>query len=343
METVSQAKLDDMLRKVQGLLAKADHPNTPVPEAESARAMAEALMNKYRIDETSAANRGELPGFKPEWRTFVVCNIGSEFVTIYRSMASSIVHHVGAKAVTKYVDGNVVCEVVGYASDLRMAEVLYTSAMLAFQTKLEPKYDSALSEQVNAYNMRSAGMEGWRIAEAIYGRTDKALRPKVRAMFKAEALARGEDPSVLLGKGNSVKLFRESYAKGFEMEIWQRLNRMRSIRGEAETGLVLASREEDVKEAFYERYPQYRPVPVSGAIEGVGGNDHSNCAKCAAAKSGYCRDHAWLRPRKYEAPKVNAEAYYRGRDAAAAADLGPSGARTDRVGGATSTPKALEG
>ena len=325
METVSQEKLDSMLRKVQGLLAKADHPNTPVPEAESARNMAEALMMKYRIDETSAANRGELPGFKPEWRTFVVCNHGSEFVNIYRSMASSIVAHVGARAVTRYIDGNVVCEAVGYASDLRMAEVLYTSAQLAFQTKLEPKYDPSLSEQENAYHMRSAGMEGWRIAEAIYGRTDKALRPKVRAMFKAEAIKRGEDPSILLGKGNSVKLFRESYAKGFEQEIWSRLNRMRSARGAEATGLVLASRDEDVAEAFYEKYPQYRPVKTAGAI---GWTDPSKeCPKCKAAKSGYCREHSYLKPRAYEAPRVNGAAYRRGVDAAAAADLGPSGVK----------------
>lgn len=336
METVSQAKLDDMLRKVQALLAKADHPNTPVPEAETARNLAEALMTKYRIDETSAAKRGEVPGFKPEWRTFVVCGYGSEFVNVYRSMASSIIHHVGAKAVTKYVDGNVVCEAVGYASDLRMAEVLYTSAMLAFQQRLEPKYDPTQSEQVNAYRMRSAGMEGWRIAEAIYGRTDKALRPKVRAMFKAEAVLRGEDPSVLLGKGNSVKLFRESYAKGFEQEIWSRLYRMRSARGAEATGLVLASREEDVKEAFYEKYPHYRPAPAgTKAI----GNEQSECAKCKAAKSGYCRDHSYLKPRAYNAPRVNDAAFRRGVDAAAAADLGPSGVKPKF--GSNASPKEL--
>jgi len=322
--TVSQAKLDDMLRKVQAMLARADHPNTPVAEAETARSMAEALMNKYRIDETAAASRGELPGFKPEWRTFVVCNYGSEWVNIYRSMASSVVHHVGARAVTKYDNGNVVCEMVGYASDLRMAEVLYTSAMLAFQAKLEPKYDPSLSDQENAYYMRSAGMEGWRIAEAIYGRTDKSLRPKVRAMFKAEALLRGEDPSILLGKGNSVKLFRESYAKGFEQEIWGRLYRMRSARGADSSGLVLASRDEDVAEAFYEKYPHYRPAPKgTPAI----GNDQQDCPKCAKAKSGYCRDHSYLRPRAYEAPRINGAAFNRGVDAAAAADLGPSGVK----------------
>lgn len=339
METVSQAKLDDMLRKVQAMLARADHPNTPVAEAETARSMAEALMFKYRIDETTAAQRGELPGFKPEWRTFVVCNYASEWSNIYRSLAASIVAHVGARAVTKIEDGNVVCHAVGYASDLRMAEVLYTSAMLAFQQRLEPKYDAAETDQVNAYRMRSAGMEGWRIAEAIYGSTERSLRPKVRAMFKAEALLRGEDPSLLLGKGNSVKLFRESYAKGFEQEIWSRLYRMRSARGADSAGLVLASRDEDVAEAFYERFPHYRPAPAgTRAI----GNEQSECSKCAAAKSGYCRDHSYLKPRAYNAPKVNGAAFKRGVDAAASADLGPSGVKPKfGANGSSSDPKEL--
>ena len=337
MMQVSQAKLDDMLRKVQALLARADHPTTPVPEAESARNMAEALMNKYRIDESTAAQRGELPGFKPEWRTFDVCDYGSEWVSIYRSMASSIVHHVGARAVTKIENGKVVCHAVGYGSDLRMAEVLYTSCMLAFQQRLEPKYDASKTDQENAYAMRSAGMEGWRIAQAIYGSTERSLRPKVRAMFKAEALARGEDPSILLGKGNSVKTFRESYAKGFEQEIWSRLYAMRSARGADSAGLVLASREEDVNEAFYEKFPHYRPAPAgTKAI----GNEQSDCPKCAAAKSGYCRDHSYLKPRAYNAPKLNGAAYKRGKDAAASADLGPTGVKPKVA--PTSTPKPLE-
>lgn len=342
MEAVSQAKLDDMLRKVQALLARADHPNTPVPEAESCRSKAELLMWKYKIDETAAAAQGVIPGFTPEWHTFTICASQSEFRTIYRSMAAVVVSHAGGRAVYRQanIDGQYVdtCEMVGYPSDLRMAEVLYTSCMLAFQSRLEPKYDPTKTDAENAYAMRSAGMEGWRIAQAIYGSTERSLRPKVRAMFKAEAVKRGEDPSVLLGKGNSVKLFRESYAKGFEQEIWSRLYRMRSARGAEATGLVLANRDETIVEAFYERFPQYRPTEVAGEVGWT--NPVDTCPKCAAAKSGYCREHSYMRPRQYDAPRVNNTAYLRGKDAAAQADLGPTGV-TPKVA-PTSTPKPLE-
>lgn len=343
METVSQAKLDDMLRKVQALLARADHPNTPVPEAESCRSKAELLMWKYKIDETAAAAQGVHPGFTPEWHIFTVCSAGSEFRSIYRSMAAVVVDHVGARAV--YRQANIddqwvdTCEMVGFPSDLRMADMLYTSAMLAFQSKLEPKHDASRTDQENAYAMRSAGMEGWRIAQAIYGSTERSLRPKVRAMFKAEALLRGEDPSLLLGKGNSVKLFRESYAKGFEQEIWQRLKFMRTARGAESTGLVLANRDEAIAAAYYEKFPHLKPKPVAGAIAWT--DPTTDCKRCAAAKSGYCREHSYMRPRASGPARINTAAYYRGKDAAAQADLGRTGG-TPKVQ-PTSTPKALEG
>lgn len=354
METVSQAKLDDMLRKVQALLARADHPNTPVPEAESCRSKAELLMWKYKIDETAAAAQGMVHGFTPEWHTFTICSANSEFRSIYRSMAAVVVDHVGARAVYRQanIDGQYVdtCELVGYPSDVRMADMLYTSCMLAFQSKLEPKYDPNLSDQENAYNMRSAGMEGIRIAGALYNRTlradrltseEKGLCRKARALFKKEAERRGEDPAVLLGIGNNVKTFRESYAKGFEYEIWQRLKFMRSARGAESTGLVLANRDEAIAEAFYAKFPNLKPKPVSGAIAWT--DPSADCKKCAAAKSGYCREHSYLRPRASTAngPKLNHTAYYRGKDAAAQADLGRSGV-TPKFNSNAASPKELD-
>lgn len=343
MTAVTQAKLDDMLRKVQALLAKADHPNTPAPEADTARNMAEALMTKYKLDETQIGEGGKafVVGQVPTWRTFPVCNLHSEFYSTYRSLASSVINHVGIRAVyrteqTFDEDGRSVythaAECVGYESDLRMAEVLFTSVLMAFQRKLEPKYDPTISDQENAYAMRSAGMEGIRIAEAIYKvrlrassltPAEKNMCRKVRAMFKAEAEHRGEDPRILLGQGNNVKRFRESYAHGFEQELWRRLYRMRASRGESEVGLVLASREEAIAEAYYEKYPQFRPVKVSGAIAYK--DPQTDCAKCATAKSGYCREHSYLRPTKRKEVQINYAAYTRGEDAARTIDLGKGG------------------
>lgn len=354
MTDTTNFTLDDMLRKVQAMLARADHPNTPVAEAETSRRMAEAMMLKYRIDEAMLAATGGLGAsgdtLVPIWRHFVVCSTKSEFATYYRMIAQACLRHVDCEFVTKNgpaweanedlrgtPEGEqwvYYMEAVGYESDLRIAEVLYTNAMLAFQTRLEPKYDPTLTEQVNAYLMRSAGMEGWRIAEMIYGRTDKSLRPKVRKMFKDEAIARGEDPSVLLGKGNDMKGYRLSFAEGFYSTIYSRLNQMRLAQADADSGaLVLASRATNVREALYARYPKLRPV--TGASSYSKPANHG-CPKCEKAKSGYCRDHSYLKPRSYRSsgPSYNYEAAARGGAAAKAADLGatPAGRRVDGNG-----------
>lgn len=344
---MSASTLDDILRKVQALLARADHPNTPVAEAEASRVKAELLMTKYRIDEATLAAGGaaQSQGIEPTWRKWRIASAKSEFSTEYRLIASAVLRHFDCEGVIRTGPARDVdpaaedgdewisyMEAVGYDSDLRMAEALYTSCQVAFQAKLEPKYDPSLSDQVNAYIMRSAGMEGWRIAQAIYGKDDKALRPKVRSMFKAEAIARGEDPSILLGKGNSVKVFRQSFAVGFSNEIYYRLQQMRLSRGDAGGALVLADRATKVREAYYERFPQYRPQ--SGAASHYK-DPRDGCAKCAKAQSGYCREHQWLKPSaaRSKAPAFNDAAYYRGKKAAQSADIGtaPGGRKVERT------------
>lgn len=343
MEQSTKFTLEDMLRKVQALLARADHSNTPVPEAESCRAKAEALMYRYRINEATFVQAQPAGAeLKPEWHTWDVCHSRSEFSSYYRTLCNYVLDHVGIRGVFKVASKPLIdpdtdqpipnstttvyyCEAVGYESDLRIAEVLYTACMLAFQQRLEPKYDPSLSQRTNAYIMRSAGMEGWRIAQAIYGRTDKNLRPKVRQMFKAEALARGEDPAALLGKGNIMKSYREDFALGFVDKVRSRLSQMRMSRQDADAGeLVLASRNEAINETFYAAYPQYRPVDP-GTRSTVGYVDpRKGCTKCQRAKSGYCRDHGYLRPRVGRYGRdTNYTALDRGRQAAATADLGP--------------------
>jgi hypothetical protein len=322
------ATIDNIARKVQALINQADHPNTDPVEAATFRAKAEALMVQYRIEEGMLAAKGDTSGLAPKWATWDLCLVGSEFAHSYRQMAYTVVHHVGAQGATKTErkdDGTLwtVIEVCGYEGDLRFGEMLMTAARLAFSQRLEPKALPELTDQENAYWMRMAGMEGRRIALALYGRDDKHLRPKVRNMFKAEALKRGEDPTPLLGKGVNVKGYREGYAYGFTDEIRYRLTRARAAQGEVAGGLVLAGKAEAVKEAFYDRYPQFRPVPRPAVTDG--GEHQGTCKKCAAAKSGYCRDHAWMRPRKGDVRTVDGRGYRAGQGAAQSVDLGTAG------------------
>jgi Protein of unknown function (DUF2786) len=328
METTNE-RLKDIIRKVQALVRKADDPAATPQEAESFRMGAEALMLKYRIEESQlTAEEKVAAGIAVVWEMFPVCAVDSEFVSTYRGIANTIVSHFEIRGVHRLqnIDGVPmhVIEVVGYESDLQFFELLFTEAAMTFGKRLEPKYDSKLSDQVNAYLMRSAGMEGHRIAMAIYGKDDKHLRPKVRKMFETEALLRGEDPKPLLGRGMNVKQYRRSYAEGFDYEFYSRLSRAKFAAAQQETGLVLASRKDQINEAYYERFPMYRPQAApSGSLHSVGFVSHENCPKCKAAKSGYCRDHGYLKPStRLYTDRTNHTALRRGRAAAHEVNLG---------------------
>ena len=331
-ENQTTAGLDNILRRVSALMAKADSSEFP-EEADALRTKAEALMFKYRIDETMMASatvgQAQSGGVAPVWRTVWICRVSGEFANTYRYMAASALGHVDAKYVVKYVpnpeDGNhtwIMAEAVGYDSDLRYAELLYTSMHLGFAGKMEPRYDPTKSDAENAYLMRSAGMEGHRIAAAIWGDDSKPNRVKARKLFAQHASSIGEDPSALLGKGNSVKVYRESYAEAFEAEMWSRLNRMRISHGDSGE-MVLASRKMAVEEAYYERFPNRRPGTTTKATA-IGGRD--TCDKCKKAASGYCREHQWMKPRtaRYVERPYSSAGAARGRVAARSVDLGGS-------------------
>lgn len=326
-----QLNLDNILRRVQKLIALADHANTPPAEADNARAKAEALMLQYRISETMlATGDSTASGVAPVWRKVRICPLGSEFVMTYRYLWAVAIGHVDGKSHSYTVKDETTgewwyeSEAVGYESDLRYAELLFTAFSLAFSGKMEPKYNPALSEQENAYIMRSAGMEGRRIAMAIYGREDKPLRVKVRNMFRAEAAARGEDVAGLSGRSANVATFRESYADGFRSEAAHRLWRMKQSSGD--TGaLVLKSRGDNVLEAWYTRFPHLRPRREAPTSRQLGGRD--TCEKCKKAKSGYCRDHQYLKPStaRYRERSFSSAGFNRGQTAAQSVDLGGGG------------------
>lgn len=264
-------KLDDIIRKVRGLLARADHPNTPEGEADLCRAKAEQFMADYRIEESHLIEEGgALSAVVPVARTVPVCPIDNEFRQVYNDLAVSCGYHVGARMVTSHDWDEVgtlykVLILVGYDSDLRYAEALYQSARVVFADRMEPKPQSGLSDDDNVYRMRSAGMERIRVAKLMgWGEpgTGKGGAARVTSAYKRACRARGEDP-VLTGKGVDVKAFREAYATAFITEFYSRLMRARDSVDTGGAELVLANRKDKVDEVFYNLYPQFRPDKVA--------------------------------------------------------------------------------
>jgi Protein of unknown function (DUF2786) len=123
---------DAVLTRVRKLLAMAEHPRTPPAEAESAATAAERLIAKYAIDEAlleaASATRS-----MPQTRTFV---IESPYASAKTILVSSIAGAHGVRAVTLGGTSPTRMTLVGFAGDLQVVELLYTSLLLQATTSL---------------------------------------------------------------------------------------------------------------------------------------------------------------------------------------------------------------
>jgi hypothetical protein len=320
-----------MLTKVRGLLDTADSLADSNPEAAANyRAKAEELMVKYRIEEEELLAK-DPTSVSPLWGDVPLVGY-SPFQAQYHHMFYYIARHCGIEAHYEwaYPEGKatIYARTVGYEADLRYAEALFTSARLVFSERLEPSVNRSLSEEENIYRLRSAGIERVRIADMIWGlgsRNDKKLLGKIGRVYKAECLKRGEQPAVA-GRGVSGAAYREMYAEQFVATLRDRLWRARQSAG-AGGGLVLHGRDQRVKEAFYERFPQYAPKPELDAATST--EVAERCDKCAKAKSGVCREHHVPTARVSRGRDPFSAAAMRGREAGAnaarAVNLGRSG------------------
>lgn len=278
METTT-FDLGKIMARVQALLAKADSSDFP-EEATTYRAKAEQLMRDYRIAEENliAADQVEIrPEVHVLWlgprfdRTRGSAggnqNLkGSSYFNEWYWLASAAGTHAGAKVHYRWGrnhetgESGIFAVMVGYSGDLRLAEMVYTNARIIFGERLEPKPDTSLSDQVNAYRLRSAGITRDRVAKLIWGETSAARAAAVGRMYKDECALRNETP-VLDGRGINAALYRDEYAKAFVHQFERRLAAARDAADSVGGALVLAGRAERVQEAFWNEFPELRPQP----------------------------------------------------------------------------------
>lgn len=317
--------------KIRAMLDLADSEEAlgHVETAANHRDTAERWMVKYRIEQEEALAVD--PGAaKPINIELDLSGYGSPYRTQYRHIWWYVAQHceVRQHVSIPYTEHGYVLRAyaVGYEEDIRYAEMLFTDARMAFQTRLEPKVDPSLSDQVNAYRLRSAGIERIRIAEMLWHNTDKVFLGRVGRLYKAECEARGEE-ALLSGRGVTGKAYREQYAEQFTATLRSRLWQARQAASVAGGGVVLHGRKERVNEAYYAFYPDQRPAPALPAGE----EQSERCEKCAKAKSGVCREHHIPMGRVSRGPDPYSIAAQRGRMA------GDSAAREVRVarGGGT--------
>jgi hypothetical protein len=345
----------DYASKIQSLLARADHPNTPEAEATSCRAMAEKLMRTYRIEQEHllATDPGAAaPIFKNVRVTTYVTFSSRDLERYYTQVMRDIVRHAGCLIKMEWDEGYV-ATICGYEGDVRYAEYLWTAALLMFTTRIDPVWDSELPETENIWRLRNAGLERRVIADQAWGRGAGQLaanRSKVQRIYVKECAAKGE-PVRAAGLGYKTDAYREAYAESFAEELAYRLRMARFAADKEGGALVMHGREDRIREAMWARFPDMRPQPPKAAPDGAQ-PVYMPCARCASNPSGTCRDHPYKavtvamerRWRARENSSSAAAGRSSGRDAAARVDVvrGTSGTRTGRVGG-QDAPRSIEG
>lgn len=267
--------LSKTMARIQGLIAQADHPNTGETEAATFRAKAEELMRKYRIDEEHliATDQVDLmPILHELWLGSMRDEsrgvsggrkVGSYYQEWYWMLATAA-SHAGCEVHSRWGRNPETGEyglfgiICGYEGDVRLAEMLYSSARLVFSARIEPKVDPTLSDEENCYRLRSAGITRRKVAWMLWSADTHAAHARVATLYKAECERRGEKPA-LDGRGVSAGAFRDAYAQSFTSAFDVRLRQSRDAADSAGGAITLHGRKERVREALWTAYPGLRP------------------------------------------------------------------------------------
>lgn len=318
----------DYAATIRSLIARAEHPNTPEAEATQSRNMADRLMREWRVSEEdmiavdpALVVPGEL--------NIMVRLPGYELSQYYVMVVREIARHTEVRVAvfTSYdAEGRYMAVgAVGYDSDLRYFELLWTGAHLMFSTRIDPIWDASLPVEENIFRMRNAGHKRKDIAFRAGWDGDKAAdRSKVQRMYLREAGKRGED-AMAAGLDFNAATYRDSYADAFAVTIRRRLREVRDASDSVGGVVTLAGRSERVDEAFYAKYPAARPKAPADVTPWV--DPRTDCTKCVKAKSGACNDHAYMRARSWtKADEAKAIARERSSSRAAGSAAGRTAA-----------------
>lgn len=346
----------DYAKLIAGLIANAEDEANSEEARANYRLKAEQMMREYRVSEEEALATEGGEASVPVLDSVIVMErwaTSNPLRSEYWRMWTTIAKHCGVRTIGKYQgnryseDSTLLGMAVGYAGDIKYAEMLFTTARLVFMTRIDAKVDRILTDQENCYFMRNSGMKRKAIAKALWGSADDdgAAHGKVQKLYLAECARREETPRVS-GRGIQVDIYREAYARGFVNNLNDRLMRVRDAADRADGGMVLHGRSERIDEAFYVEFPQQRPASEEERAKEAAESTarwaeaeriEAECPKCAKAK-GKCREHAPRYLSAAQARKMNRA--YSGPEAQAGQRAGEAAARIVDLGRSTKTQKA---
>jgi hypothetical protein len=275
---------DAMINKIQALLNSAEsHRESGQEEAaNNFMAKADELMAKYQIDAAilAAANKDKAkPVEMPERVRFQFAGMDSPIATSLYNLCIRVAQHYDC-AFHGYSNG--FGDFIGLPSDIKFAEMVYTSLRLQLLRKIDPKVDMQRSYDENVYILHEAGINWERTCSQMniarmHWMEEHNLDPKdsigepwpwvewhekkkdggrlIRACKRWCKLMGLEYRAV-----QTPVTFQRSYAEGFRTEVSIRLYKLQEHRDaqvKATTGAELALRDKGalVQDA-YDKYKE---------------------------------------------------------------------------------------
>lgn len=281
---------DKVLERVRLLLDRAQHPNTPAPEAELCFSQANKLMAKHAIDElTVRAAQTESERVAPANLRIALGNEGvGEFWPMLRTVLGEVAQTNRCRAVL--YQGSVGAEVFGMQDDVSWVEMLYTSIYFSFISQVNPRWNTELGYDHNVYNFKVAGYK-WADINKVAMQFGEESRERMKtetfnrwnwttntyedvtetwgtgfygkmlSAYKRHAKRVGDDNIVAT---TSFAEYRHQFSDAFATQISRRLRRMADeSKQEQDTipgaALALVDWASVIDESMYKMFPQLRP------------------------------------------------------------------------------------
>lgn len=284
-----------VLELVRNLIARAEHVNTPAPEAELCYKQANKLMTKHAIDEAMLeATMSVADRHRPDKIEIPVGYASAgEFFSKMRSLLYQIAETNRCKAVPAERDYSIV-EIYGFAEDTRWTEMLFTTMLMDFLGKVNPKWDRSLPIEQNIYNFKVAGYKWAKIDEISMQNGNESMQRmkmekrwtgynietgiasyeealagtgfynKMHSIYTKYAKSIGDDQLV---KTTSFDQYREQFTLAFTERMTIRLMEMRGENEEevkaAGAELALIDRSHLIDEAIWDNHPDMHPDEVA--------------------------------------------------------------------------------
>lgn len=262
---------ESYVRKVEALLTRANHPETPPEEREACLDKADKIMASHRLDRAMLFQSGKGP--TKEIKIDVIERIQqSEFSGQINSLRNQVYEHCGCLT---HIDKWPNYRVYGYEEDIYFANVLWTSIYMDLVRRAFPVWERARSFDDNVYEMKNAGYSWPQVRDAGLLNdardangplTEKNAGSKLRTAYKRAAAARGV--TVLPGKQQPLKpdqwrkAFIESYVVTLQTRLWA-LEREAKEHAGKEGEIALQTDADRVRNRFWQDYPEEHPEAVA--------------------------------------------------------------------------------